>query len=159
MELTHLKQDGSVNMVDISSKYSSYREATAQGKIYMSKECFLEVVKGNMKKGDVLTVAKVAAIMAIKKTDEIIPLCHQIDIAKIDVNFTLNEEEYSIICVTTVKTNAKTGVEMEALLGVEIGLIAIYDMCKALDKSMKITDICLQRKIGGKSGEYLNESI
>lgn len=159
MELSHLSEDGSVNMVDIGDKGITSREAVAQGKIYMSEKCFDEVVKGNMKKGDVLTVAKIAAILAAKKTDEIIPLCHQVNLSKIDVSFTLNHEESSIICTTLVKTSGQTGVEMEALLGVQIALITIYDMCKAIDKSMKITDICLQRKSGGKSGEYINETI
>jgi cyclic pyranopterin phosphate synthase len=120
----------------------------------MSNECYIKVKEGNIKKGDVLSVARIAGIMGAKKCSELIPLCHSIPITKLSIDFNLIDECNEIEVICTVKTNSQTGVEMEALTGVQITLLTIYDMCKAVDKSMIMKDICLDYKNGGKSGEY-----
>ena len=140
---THFDASGHAVMVDVSEKQETQREATAKGKIYMSPECFALVKAGEMKKGDVLGVARIAGIMGAKKTSELIPLCHILNLSK---------------AACTAKTVGKTGVEMEALTGVNIALLTIYDMCKAVDKAMRISDIRLCRKTGGKSGTLILES-
>lgn len=156
-ELTHFNQNGEAVMVDVSQKADTEREACAKGKIYMSEECFSLVKNGGMKKGDVLAVARVAGIMGAKKTPELIPLCHILNLAKAEVEFEYLDQECAIEASCTVKTFGKTGVEMEALTGVNTALLTIYDMCKAADKSMKITDIRLCMKTGGKSGTFMRE--
>lgn len=151
-EFTHFDGNGNAIMVDVSEKQDTVREAIACGRIYMSRECFEKVKEGDMKKGDVLGVARVAGIMAAKKTSELIPLCHILKLTKVEIEFVLQEEEASIQARCTVKTVDKTGVEMEALTGVNVALLTIYDMCKAVDKGMHMEDIHLLRKSGGKSG-------
>ena len=151
---SHFDKDGNAVMVDVSEKLPSVRSALAVGSIYVGQEIMDAVKGGNVKKGDVLGVARTAGIMAVKRTWELIPLCHPLPIQKCSVDFTLNEEERCITALCTVKTEGKTGVEMEALTGVHIALLTIYDMCKAIDKGMVMSNIHLVEKIGGKSGHF-----
>ncbi|MEG0070037.1 cyclic pyranopterin monophosphate synthase MoaC [Cetobacterium sp.] len=155
--LTHFNKDGKAIMVDVTEKNETKREAITSGKIFMNFETFQKVKDGTIEKGDVLGVARVAGIMAAKKTSDLIPMCHPLFITGVDIAFILNEEKLMIEARATVKTQGKTGVEMEALTAVTTSLLTIYDMCKAIDKAMTITDIKLCRKIGGKSGEFINE--
>lgn len=152
--LTHTDQSGSLNMVDIGSKGDSSRTAVAVGTIFLGQEAFNLVKENKMKKGDVLTVAKLAGITGAKRTSELIPLCHNIPISKIDVDIQLVEESCAVTVSCLAKTYGKTGVEMEAITGVAIATITIYDMCKAVTKDMVIGDIKLTHKSGGKSGDY-----
>lgn len=157
MEFSHFDEQGNAWMVDVSGKNETKREATARGSIFMSPECLKMVQEGSMKKGDVLGVARVAGIMGAKKTYELIPLCHLLNLTKLTVDFTIHEETNSIEAICTACTTGRTGVEMEALTGVNITLLTIYDMCKAVDKSMEMGCIYLEHKSGGKSGEFYNE--
>ena len=154
MELTHLDKNGNAIMVDVSEKEVTHRTAIACGKIMVSQEILASIKENTNKKGDVLAVARVAGIMAAKRTSELIPLCHLLMLTKCTIDFTINEEEKYIEARCTVKTDGKTGVEMEALTGVQIALLTIYDMCKVIDKKMVITDVHLLAKSGGKSGEF-----
>ena len=156
MEFTHFDENGNALMVDVSEKAETKREATARGSIYMCPQCLKKVEEGTMAKGDVLGVARVAGIMGAKKTSELIPLCHLLNLTKLTVDFTIKEETNEIEAVCTARTTGKTGVEMEALTGVNIALLTIYDMCKAVDKSMEMGNIYLEHKSGGKSGEFVN---
>lgn len=156
MEFTHFDENGNALMVDVSEKAETKREATARGSIYMNPECLKKVKEGTMAKGDVLGVARVAGIMGAKKTSELIPLCHLLNLTKLTVDFTIKEETNEIEAACTARTTGKTGVEMEALTGVNIALLTIYDMCKAVDKSMEMGNIYLEHKSGGKSGEFVN---
>ncbi len=153
-DFTHFDKDGNAIMVDVSEKTDSIREATALGSIHLSKEAYLKVKDGSMKKGDVLGIARVAGIMGAKKTSELIPLCHILNITKVTIAFSLDDEKQTITASCTAKTVGKTGVEMEALTGVNVCLLTIYDMCKAIDKGMIISDIKLMKKLGGKSGTW-----
>ena len=130
--------------------------AAAQGNIRMSEECLERVTAGSMEKGDVLGVARVAGILGAKRCFELIPLCHSLNLTGVTVDFEICREERAIRAVCTAKTTGKTGVEMEALTGVSTALLTIYDMCKAVDKSMELGGICLMEKTGGKSGHYVN---
>ena len=141
-------------MVDIADKAVTQRSATAQGCIWMQKETLQVVIQGDAKKGDVLGIARIAAIQASKKTADLIPLCHPIALTKVQVEFMVDEEQSSITCQCTVQCEGKTGVEMEALTAVQVGLLTIYDMCKAIDRGMRMTDIQLMVKQGGKSGDW-----
>lgn len=154
MDFTHFDNQGNAVMVDVSSKNETNRAAIAEGRITMSQECFSKVMEGTMAKGDVLGVARIAGIMGAKRTDELIPLCHKLNLTGLHVDFELESETCSIKVLCTVKTTGKTGVEMEALTGVQITLLTIYDMCKAVDKRMIISDIRLVSKSGGKSGDF-----
>ena len=157
-DLTHFDKDGNAIMVDVSDKPVTARVAVAIGKIYVCQEIFERIQKHEIAKGDVLGVARLAGIMATKRTSELIPLCHPLPLTKCEVNFELKETEntlYYIEVTCLAKTDGKTGVEMEALTGVQIALLTIYDMCKAVDKSMVITDVHLLSKSGGKSGDFL----
>jgi molybdenum cofactor biosynthesis protein MoaC len=156
MEFTHFDGQGNAWMVDVGEKADTRREAVARGSIFMSSECFEMVRQGTMKKGDVLAVARVAGIMGAKRTSELIPLCHVLNLTKLNVDFHLNEERCQIQAVCTAQTMGKTGVEMEALTGVAVALLTVYDMCKAVDKGMEIGEIYLEKKSGGKSGEFVN---
>ena len=156
MGFTHFDENGNALMVDVSEKAETKREATARGSIYMSPQCLKKVEERTMAKGDVLGVARVAGIMGAKKTSELIPLCHLLNLTKLTVDFTIKEETNEIEAVCTARTTGKTGVEMEALTGVNIALLTIYDMCKAVDKSMEMGNIYLEHKSGGKSGEFVN---
>lgn len=141
-------------MVDVGAKPATEREAVAEGIIRMQPQTLALIVEGGHKKGDVLAVARVAGIMAAKKTAELIPLCHPIPVTAIEVELTPQSETSSVHCRATVRTQAQTGVEMEALMAVEIALLTIYDMCKAVDRAMEITNIRLLSKTGGKSGPW-----
>lgn len=153
-EFSHFDSNGNAFMVDVSQKAVTARTAIAKGRIAVSEEVFRAIAAGEVKKGDVLGVARVAGIMAAKRTSELIPLCHLLMLTKCSVDFTLCEESFEIEATCLVRTEGKTGVEMEALTGVSTALLTIYDMCKALDKSMTIKEIYLQEKEGGKSGTY-----
>ncbi|NYB74880.1 cyclic pyranopterin monophosphate synthase MoaC [Sedimentibacter hydroxybenzoicus DSM 7310] len=154
MELTHINEQGRAKMVDVSKKQETVREAIARGNIYMKKETLEKIKEGTIKKGDVLSVAQVSGIMAAKKTSDIIPMCHPIMISGCDIVFTLNFEENKIEITSTVKCTGQTGVEMEALTAVTAAGLTIYDMCKAIDKEMAISDVVLLKKTGGKTGLF-----
>ena len=141
-------------MVDVGAKPVTGREAVAEGTIRMRPETLALILQGGHKKGDVLATARVAGILAAKKTAELIPLCHPIPVTAIEVELTPQPETSSVHCRATVRTQAQTGVEMEALTAVEISLLTVYDMCKAVDRGMTLTDIGLVAKSGGKSGEW-----
>jgi cyclic pyranopterin monophosphate synthase len=158
MALTHLDKKGRVTMVDVGEKSITRRVATARGIIHMSAEAFEAVTTDSVKKGNVLATAKVAGIMAAKNTCTIIPLCHPLPIDHIDILFHLNEQSSSIEAQATVKVSGKTGVEMEALHAVSVTLLTIYDMVKAIDKTMVIDEIRLEEKSGGRSGKYIRKS-
>ena len=159
MEFTHFDGDGNAWMVDVGEKEDTRREAVARGSIFLSPECFEKVAEGSMKKGDVLGVAQVAGIMGAKKTSELIPLCHVLNLTKLTLDFEMKEDSHEIQAVCTARTVGKTGVEMEALTGVSVALLTIYDMCKAVDQSMEIGQIWLEKKTGGKSGTYERERV
>tara|TARA_Y100000814_G_scaffold271076_1_gene227559 strand:- start:436 stop:918 length:483 start_codon:yes stop_codon:yes gene_type:complete len=156
-KLSHLDKDGSANMVDISEKNITTRAAYASCVVFLSEKAYQLVKKNQIEKGNVLNIAKIAAISASKKTHDLIPLCHQIPLSKVDVEFIFNDEKNTIKIQSTALTDWKTGVEMEALTAVSIASLTIYDMCKSVDKSIKITDIRLDKKTGGKSGPYIRE--
>lgn len=151
MELTHFDENGKAVMVDVTDKQTTVRTAMATGKISVNHEVYQAIEQGTVKKGDVLGVAATAGIMAAKKTSELIPMCHIIGLSNCRIQFERDREKREIYCTCTVKTAAKTGVEMEALTGVSIALLTIYDMCKALDKHMVIGEIYLVNKTGGKT--------
>ena len=154
MEFTHFDDKGNARMVDVSEKQPTERTAVAVGTITMSSECFEKVAAGQMKKGDVLGVARIAGIMGAKRTSDLIPLCHPLSLTGLNIDFEPDPETCSIRVLCTVKTTGKTGVEMEALTGVQVTLLTIYDMCKAVDKRMVMSDIRLISKSGGKSGDF-----
>lgn len=156
MELTHFDQNGKATMVDVTEKNDTEREATAVGRIKMNPAAYDAVVRGTVGKGDVLAVATVAGIMGVKRTSDLIPMCHILPITNAKIQYEMNEEQCEITCFCTVKVTGKTGVEMEALTGVSVCLLTIYDMCKAIDKTMEIGEIYLHKKTGGKSGTVLN---
>ena len=143
-------------MVDVGGKEETKREAVARGSIFMSPECLAMVEEGTMKKGDVLGVARVAGIMGAKRTSELIPLCHLLNLTKLTVDFEIKKETCEIEAVCRANTTGRTGVEMEALTGISVALLTIYDMCKAVDKTMEMGGIHLEYKAGGKSGEFYN---
>ncbi len=152
--LTHFDEQGNAIMVDVSDKENTNRSATARGTIYINKEIYDAITNNKIQKGDVLNVARIAGIMATKRTSELIPMCHPLMISKCTIDFEIDSNNYSVTAFCTVKLCGKTGVEMEALTGANIALLTIYDMCKALDKSMKIGEIYLVEKQGGKNGHY-----
>ena len=156
--LTHLDKNGNATMVDISDKKTTTRTAFASGVIHITQEILEAIKKDSIKKGNVFTVAKIAGINSAKMTEAIIPLCHQIPLDYIDINFDLHEENLIIEVLASVKTSHKTGVEMEALVAVNASLLTIYDMCKGVSKDMRITDIKLLKKTGGKSGDWETSS-
>lgn len=154
-EFTHFDSSGNAVMVDVSEKQITERIAVAQGKILVCQEIFDSIQVGKVKKGDVLGVARIAGIMGAKRTSDLIPLCHPLMLTKCTVDFFLEAgEQNAVKAVCTVRTDGKTGVEMEALTGVQTALLTIYDMCKAIDKGMVITDVHLVEKSGGKSGDF-----
>lgn len=156
--LTHFDSTGNAIMVDVSEKETTSRVAIAQGRILMKRATMEIIEAGEMGKGDVLGVARVAGIMAAKKASEIIPMCHPLMLTKCAVEFDVEKETSSIKIMATVKTMGQTGVEMEALTAVSATALTIYDMCKAVDKAMVISDICLLEKTGGKSGTYVRDT-
>ena len=152
---THFDEQGNAIMVDVTDKAVTERTAVASGCIRVSPEVFDAVRNGTAKKGDVLGTARIAGIMAAKKTPELIPLCHPLMLTKVTVDFELEEPTNSIRCICTAKLSGRTGVEMEALTGASVALLTIYDMCKAMDRSMEISEIHLAEKKGGKSGHFI----
>jgi len=154
--LTHFDGQGQAHMVDVAGKAATHRVAVAQGRIVMNPATLSIILQGNVKKGDVLGIARVAGIMAAKKTSELIPLCHPLALTRVAIDFLPQEKDFSITCRATVETVGPTGVEMEALTAVQVALLTIYDMCKAADRAMTITDVKLLEKHGGKSGSFTN---
>lgn len=155
-KLSHFDEKGNAVMVDVTDKAETERTAVARGRILVSREVYEAVEAGTMKKGDVLGTARIAGIMATKRTSDLIPMCHPLMLTNVSVDFELFPEIPAIDAICTAKLTGRTGVEMEALTGVTTTLLTIYDMCKALDKGMKLTDIRLLKKTGGKSGNYEN---
>ncbi len=156
-ELTHFDESGRSRMVDVGGKKDTAREATATATVSMQQETFRRIMKSEIKKGDVLGVAQVAGIMAAKKTSDLIPMCHPLNITSIEMDFVPDKETNRIEVLATVKLSGKTGVEMEAMVAVSAASLTIYDMCKAIDREMEVSDIRLLRKSGGKSGTFVRE--
>lgn len=152
---THFDDSGNAIMVDVTDKEITERIAVAAGDISVSREVYDAVKGGSAKKGDVLGTARIAGIMAAKRTSELIPMCHPLMLTKVTIDFELEEESCQVRCICTAKLSGRTGVEMEALTGVSVALLTIYDMCKAMDRAMKIGDIHLVEKSGGKSGHFI----
>ena len=157
MELTHFDPQGNARMVDVGEKAPSRRTATAAARVLVNGDTFALIRAGGVKKGDVLTVAQLAAIMGAKRTPDLIPLCHPIPLEKIEARLRLDEEKRSVEIETTVATDGKTGVEMEALTGAAAAALTVYDMCKAVQRDMVITDVRLLAKSGGVHGDYRRE--
>ncbi|MCR5626581.1 MAG: cyclic pyranopterin monophosphate synthase MoaC [Lachnospiraceae bacterium] len=156
-KLTHLDDEGNAVMVDVTDKDVTKRVARAAGKITMNREAFSAIEEGRVKKGDVLATARIAGIMAAKNTSSLIPLCHPLMLTKVEVDIKSVPDECAYICECTAALSGKTGVEMEALTGTSVALLTIYDMCKALDREMVISDICLMEKDGGRSGHFVRD--
>lgn len=154
MSLTHFDPNGNAWMVDVGPKAETAREAVAAGMITMSRECFERISAGSAPKGDVLGAARIAGIMGAKRTPELIPLCHVLNLTKLSVDFELLPETCAVRAICTANAIGRTGVEMEALTGMSCALLTIYDMCKAIDRRMEIGGIAFLRKSGGKSGDY-----
>ena len=154
--LTHFDAQGQAHMVDVAGKAATHRSATAQGRLVMLPATLALVLSGSAKKGDVLSVARIAGIMAAKKTSDLIPLCHPLALTHVSVAFRVIEATLSIECTAIVETVGPTGVEMEALTAVQVALLTIYDMCKAVDRGMCMTDVRVLEKNGGKSGSFVN---
>lgn len=152
--LTHLNQDGEASMVDVSAKDVTERIAAAGGSVLMKPGTMQLIVEGNVKKGDVLSVARLAGIMGAKKTPDLIPLCHPLALNAIDIELVLDEDRNAVDITATCRVQGRTGVEMEALTAVSVAALTIYDMCKAVDRTMTLTNIRLLEKSGGKSGSY-----
>ena len=153
-KLSHIDDDGKAAMVDVSDKDVTERSATAQGAVVMAPNTMRLIEAGEVKKGDVLTVARLAGIMGAKKTPELIPLCHPLALNAIDVELTLDPDRNAVLISATCRVKGRTGVEMEALTAVAIAALTIYDMCKAVDRAMRLTDIRLVEKSGGRSGTF-----
>ena len=156
-ELTHFNRNGEAHMVDVGDKAMTHRVAIAEGTITMHPDTLALIEQGGHKKGDVLGIARVAGIMASKRSAELIPLCHPLPLTHVELNFDIDTSHSSIHCLAKTETRGQTGVEMEALTTVQIALLTIYDMCKAVDRGMRISDIGLTHKSGGKSGEWNKE--
>jgi cyclic pyranopterin phosphate synthase len=154
-KLTHFDASGQAHMVNVGDKPNTHRIAIATGKITMLPETFEMVQAGSHKKGDVLGIARIAGIQAAKKTSDLIPLCHPLALTHVSINFTSNQAVSSITCEVRAETTGPTGVEMEALTAVQVSLLTIYDMCKAVDRGMVMSDVKLLEKSGGKSGEWV----
>ncbi|MEM7541735.1 MAG: cyclic pyranopterin monophosphate synthase MoaC [Pseudomonadota bacterium] len=153
-ELTHLDEQGHARMVDVGDKPATHRVAQASGQISMAPETLQLIISKGHKKGDVLAVARVAGIMAAKRTPELIPLCHPIALTKVEVSFNIDETNNAVQVCTVAETRGQTGVEIEALTAAQIALLTIYDMCKAVDRGMVMSNIGLDEKSGGKSGSW-----
>lgn len=156
-ELTHIDKNGRPRMVDVGEKDNTKRIAVARGSIFMKPETLERIKAGNMEKGDVLSVAQTAGILAAKNTSSAIPMCHNIFITGVEMDFLIDEANSAIHIEACASTVGKTGIEMESLHAVSVAALTIYDMCKAIDRGMRITDIRLVKKSGGKSGDYINE--
>ena len=151
---THIDENGDANMVDVSKKNDTLREAIAQGSILLNKEIINAIIKNSNKKGDVLSTSKIAGLQAAKRTSDLIPLAHNLNLTKIEIKFSIDNENNMIECKSLVKCFGKTGVEMEALTAVSVALLTIYDMCKSFSKDLSIIKIMLLKKSGGKSGNW-----
>lgn len=158
-DFTHFNDQGRAKMVNVGEKLESQRIAVAAGRVLVNNETFALIQSGGMKKGDVLTVAQVAGVMGAKRTPDVIPMCHPIQINGIDLNLSLDEKRQSVEITASVSCNGKTGVEMEALTAVSMAALTVYDMCKAVQKDIMITDIRLLRKSGGVHGEFTREDL
>jgi cyclic pyranopterin phosphate synthase len=156
-QLTHFDAAGQAHMVDVGAKSETHRIAVAAGTIRMKPETLALIVSGNAKKGDVLGIARIAAIMGAKRTSDLVPLCHPLALTRVAVDFQVDESANSVHCRAQVETIGKTGVEMEALTAVQVGLLTIYDMCKAVDRGMVMTNVRVLEKHGGKSGDWTAE--
>ena len=156
--LTHFNQQGDAHMVDVGSKAITKRVAVTEGRIFMQAETLQRIIQGDNKKGDVLGIARIAGIMATKKTADLIPLCHPLAITHVDIQLQTEEQTPAVYCQATVEVSGQTGVEMEALNATQVALLTIYDMCKAVDRGMRIDGVRLLKKSGGKSGEWLADS-
>ena len=157
-DFSHFNDSGRARMVDVSAKAETTRTAVAFGRVLVNGNTFALIRSGGLKKGDVLTTAQIGGIMAAKRTADLIPMCHNITLSGVDIDFRLNEQDLAVEITATAKCAGQTGVEMEALTAVNVALLTIYDMCKAVDKSMVMTDIHLVEKTGGKSGRYIYEA-
>ena len=157
-DLTHFNAQGEAHMVDISEKQSTHRVAEAEGRILMRAETLEQIREGTHRKGDVLGIARTAGIMATKRTAELIPLCHPLSLTHASVEFKLEDQPPAVHCLACCETKGPTGVEMEALTAVQVSLLTIYDMCKAVDRGMRIQEIGLLRKSGGRSGDWVRET-
>ena len=157
-QLTHFNTAGEAHMVDVGEKAQTQRVAVAEGCIMMNADTLKLIEQGGHKKGDVLGIARIAGIMGAKKTADLVPLCHPLQLTSVKIEFNCQQAANSVHCVATVKTNGSTGVEMEALTAVQVALLTIYDMCKAVDRGMTMQDIQLVQKMGGKSGTWTRES-
>ncbi len=158
-KFTHIDRHGRAKMVDVGAKAVSQRRAVADGTVIIGKKAFDLLVNGNIPKGDVLAVARVAGIMAAKKVDELIPLCHPLPIDSVEIDFEYDHKDYAVNITATVSVSGKTGVEMEALTAVSVAALTIYDMCKAVDKGMVIGPVRLKYKSGGKSGTWIRDDF
>lgn len=156
-ELTHIDENGRPRMVDVGAKDDTERRAVARGSIYMAKETLERIKSGDVAKGDVLSVAQTVGIMAAKRTSDLIPMCHNIFITGVEMDFVIDDEKFAIHIEAAASTVGKTGIEMESLTAVSVAALTIYDMCKAIDRGMEITDIRLMKKEGGKSGTWKRE--
>lgn len=157
--LTHLDDQGTARMVDVGAKPDTERIATAGGTVYMQPETLRLIQEGAVKKGDVLAIAKIAGIMAAKRTSELIPLCHPVPLTQIELDVTIDEDAQAVRITATARTVGKTGVEMEALTAVSVAALTIYDMAKAVDRGMRLSDIRLLEKHGGQHGDYVAEDV
>jgi len=153
-EFTHLDADGNAVMVDVGDKAATERTATAKGSILMAPETLAKIMAGGVKKGDVLSVAQLAGIMGAKRTPDLIPLCHPLALTSVKVDLVCDPDRHAVDIEATCKLNGQTGVEMEALTAVSVAALTVYDMCKAVDRGMRITDVRLTHKAGGKSGDF-----
>jgi cyclic pyranopterin phosphate synthase len=153
-ELTHFDARGQAHMVDVGQKAETQRSATAAGRVVMQPETLRRIVEGSAAKGDVLAVARIAAIQGAKRTSDLIPLCHPLALTRVSVDFVVDRDASAVECTATAETFGRTGVEMEALTAVSVGLLTIYDMCKAIDRGMRLENVRLLEKKGGKSGHW-----
>jgi cyclic pyranopterin phosphate synthase len=156
-KLTHFDQRGQAHMVDVGDKDETHRIARASGRIVMLRTTLATITAGKAKKGDVLGIARIAAIQGAKRTADLIPLAHPLGLTRVSVDFAADARKNAVTCVAQTETRGRTGVEMEALTAVAAGLLTIYDMCKAVDRGMRIEDICLVEKKGGKSGHWIRK--
>ena len=153
-DFTHIDEDGNAVMVDVSAKPETEREATAEGAVIMRPETMEMIIAGSVKKGDVLSISQLAGIMGAKRTPDLIPLCHPLNLSSIKVELSCNTERNTVDITATCSLRGQTGVEMEALTAVGVAALTVYDMCKSVDRAMRITDVRLTHKTGGKSGEF-----
>lgn len=158
-ELTHIDDKGRVRMVDVTEKKPSQRTAVAQAMVHMTEETFQRIVSGAVSKGNVLETARIAGVMAAKKTADLIPMCHPLNLTHVQVDFFPDAAVHAIRIKGTARIVDQTGIEMEALTAVSVAALTLYDMCKAIDKAMTITDICLLKKSGGKSGSFTRDTV